>query len=390
MGTQIEQDASDVLGVLVEAQREDAAGVDQIDAEVSAAEIHAATNLPPSRINRAVDLLNAEGYAEVEQWIGTAPFEFGSARATSHGFLVYERARADSNSEEAPSNGLDSSPMRLRRPRSEVETFITRAIERGESLLGGADDVRDAASFEQWVHQCERWHALTREALIVSYESADPADEFLRAATGRVFRQVGQTDGEELLYRQEATRRGINTLLSLQERLEFAAAPSPSNTAAAATVSSGGDGVFLVHGHDEAVKQSVARFIDQVTKPGVVILEEQADRGRTLIEKFEEHAARISYAVVLLTGDDEGRKRGSGADLVPRARQNVVLELGFFIGVLRRGRVAMLYSENVELPSDVAGVLYLPLDSGGAWKIKLAREMRAAGVPVDTDALLGG
>lgn len=200
---------------------------------------------------------------------------------------------------------------------------------------------------------------------------------------------MGQTDEDELQYRQEATRRGISTLRSLRERLDFAEPPLPSSPEAAPAVSTVGDGVFLVHGHDEAAKQTVARFIEKVTKPGVTILEEQPDQGRTLIEKFEDHADAIGYAVVLLTGDDEGRKAGSEADLVPRARQNVILELGFFFGALGRGRVAMLYTPDVELPSDVAGILYLPLDSGGAWKMKLAREMRAAGVPVDADAVLG-
>jgi predicted nucleotide-binding protein len=88
-----------------------------------------------------------------------------------------------------------------------------------------------------------------------------------------------------------------------------------------------------------------------------------------------------------LTGDDEGRKSGD-EEWRPRARQNVVLELGFFIGALGRGRVALLYEEEVELPSDIAGVLYLPLDDAGAWKAKLAREMSDAGVAVDANKVL--
>jgi len=92
---------------------------------------------------------------------------------------------------------------------------------------------------------------------------------------------------------------------------------------------------------------------------------------------------------VLLTGDDEGRKRETDGELRPRARQNVILELGFFVGALGRGRVALLYEEGVELPSDISGVLYLPLDDAGAWKRTLAREMQAAEVGIDAEKVLG-
>jgi len=145
--------------------------------------------------------------------------------------------------------------------------------------------------------------------------------------------------------------------------------------------------VFLVHGHNEAAKQTVARFLDRITQPGVVILKEQPDRGRTIIEKFEEYAGQAGYAVILLNGDDEGRKRSDG-ELRPRARQNVVLELGFFIGKLGRDRVALLYEEGVELPSDISGVVYLRLDAEEAWKRPLAREMQDAGVAIDTSEAL--
>jgi predicted nucleotide-binding protein len=66
-----------------------------------------------------------------------------------------------------------------------------------------------------------------------------------------------------------------------------------------------------------------------------------------------------------------------------RARQNVILELGFFLGKLGRKRVCALYQHNVEIPSDYAGVLFVPIDSGGAWRLPLARELKAAGLDID-------
>ncbi len=143
-----------------------------------------------------------------------------------------------------------------------------------------------------------------------------------------------------------------------------------------------GTTVFVVHGHSEAFKQQVSRFLEAATDLEPVILHEQANSGRTIIEKFEEHAGRAAFAVILLTGDDDGGVRGSG-ERHPRARQNVVFELGFFIAALGRSKVAVLYEEDVELPSDMSGVLYTPLDVRGAWKLALGKELRAAGLSVD-------
>jgi len=85
---------------------------------------------------------------------------------------------------------------------------------------------------------------------------------------------------------------------------------------------------------------------------------------------------------VLLTADDYGGIKGS-PESNARARQNVVFEPGFFIGALGRSRVAVLYEETVELPSDMNGILYTTLDSQGAWQLSLGRELRAAGFAVD-------
>ena len=106
-----------------------------------------------------------------------------------------------------------------------------------------------------------------------------------------------------------------------------------------------------------------------------------------IIEKLEDHANDVDFAVVLMTGDDVG---GSDpAKLRPRARQNVVMELGMFVGKLGRRRVRVLYEEGVEMPSDYLGVLYIPLDPGGAWRFKLVNEMKSAGLTVDANRLFG-
>ncbi len=153
--------------------------------------------------------------------------------------------------------------------------------------------------------------------------------------------------------------------------------PAPAESRGPVTVARN---VFLVHGHDKAVTESAARFLEKLDLHPI-ILHEQPSMGRTVIEKFEAHAD-VGFAVVLLTPDDVGGLASSGK-LEPRARQNVILELGYFIGRLGRSRVCALYVEEVEIPSDIHGVVYVPYDAAGGWRLKLASEIRAAGLPVD-------
>lgn len=146
------------------------------------------------------------------------------------------------------------------------------------------------------------------------------------------------------------------------------------------------DHVFVVHGHDHGSLQTVARFVERLGL-AVTILHERPSEGATIIEKLEVHG-NASFAVVLLTPDDVGAVATQADKLKPRARQNVVLELGYFLGRLGRRGVAALVSHGVELPSDYSGVVYIDLDEPGAWKFHLAKELRAAGLPVNADALL--
>lgn len=150
---------------------------------------------------------------------------------------------------------------------------------------------------------------------------------------------------------------------------------------------SGPPAVFVVHGHDSGKREAVARLIERQGLEAIV-LDEQSSEGKTVIEKFEKHAARVEYAVVLLTADDiGGTKATPPEELQPRARQNAVFELGYFAGRIDRSNVCALLEDNVEVPSDLGGVVYVPLDPGGAWRMKLAKEMKGAGLPIDLNKL---
>lgn len=143
--------------------------------------------------------------------------------------------------------------------------------------------------------------------------------------------------------------------------------------------------IFIVHGQDVAARESMARFIERLGFEAV-ILHEQANRGGTVIEKIEANRD-VGFAIVLLTPDDEGRKSGD-ANLAPRARQNVLLELGYFMAYLGRPNVCALRRGEVDIPSDFAGVVWTDLDSAGAWKTSLGRELSAAGYSVDWNKVM--
>ncbi len=147
--------------------------------------------------------------------------------------------------------------------------------------------------------------------------------------------------------------------------------------------------IFVIHGRDEEMKQAVARSIEALgLQP--IILHEQVDKGKTIIEKFHDFS-QVNFAVALLSPDDLGRLRGAPADRErPRPRQNVVFELGFFLGKLGRHRVMALVrsTPEMDLPSDYAGVLFKNYDDPGNWRFELCRELREAGYKVDANNLL--
>ena len=142
--------------------------------------------------------------------------------------------------------------------------------------------------------------------------------------------------------------------------------------------------IFVVHGRDNEAKETVARFVEKLgLQP--IILHEQPNKGRTIIEKFEDHA-EVQFAIVLITPDEIGKLAGEdGQPFEEQARQNVIFEMGYFIGKIGRERVFPLKRGSVTVPSDYNGVVYTDMDSKGAWKLELVRELKAAGFEVDAN-----
>jgi predicted nucleotide-binding protein len=234
-----------------------------------------------------------------------------------------------------------------------VNTPITEKL---AELLGEAGGVHNEVGYSYW---------------------ASRVIEFLRVAIGASAAAAFDVLSAPTWPAQLAKQRGhLDGLIARGEASEHVAQASDGGNGIASAAES--RKVFVVHGHDHEAKESVARFLEKL---GLlpIILHEGASGGRTTIEKFETYADDVAFSVVLLTPDDE---------LAPRARQHVIMELGYFIGKLGRMRVCALHAAGVELPSDYQGVRYVEMDPGGIWKAKLAQGLVEAQVPIDLGALL--
>lgn len=145
--------------------------------------------------------------------------------------------------------------------------------------------------------------------------------------------------------------------------------------------------MFVVHGHDHALKAEVENFLHQIGLEPVV-LHRQPDQGQTIIEKFEQNSD-VGYAFVLLTPDEmaytmyQDSLPDSDRKKERRARPNVIFEFGYFVGRLGRSRVCCLYKGDVVLPSDLSGLVYKKIDeSFDSQAFSIIKELKAAGYQI--------
>ncbi len=147
--------------------------------------------------------------------------------------------------------------------------------------------------------------------------------------------------------------------------------------------------VFIVHGHDEEMKTNIETIVKKLELEPI-ILHQQPNEGRTIIEKFTKYS-EVGAAIIVLSPDDKCKgSEQQGRLHKSRARQNVIFEMGFFVGRLGRERVIILYKKqkDFEFPSDYQGVLYIPYDSKGSWKLDLVKELKSLGYSIDANLLV--
>jgi predicted nucleotide-binding protein len=258
----------------------------------------------------------------------------------------------------------------LRVPRSQLDAEIGRQLELGEQI--SSQEVHSWDELKQLESQVDTWDEFNEELLRRRFTTGKVADDYRRVVLSS---DSNPTRREKWLRGSLAEQ--IRRLKSVREKLPLIESEVEEADVTVSSPAPQTSRIFLVHGHDDARKLEVAQFLQRGTGEWPIILHEPADKGRTIIEKFEDHASEAGFAVILLTADDVGREK-SATDLNPRARQNVVFEFGFFVAKLGRAHVVALTEKGVERPSDIDGVLYKTFD--GNWHTELAKEIRAADI----------
>ena len=239
-----------------------------------------------------------------------------------------------------------------------------------------------------------KWRRNAQMAIFNTFEKDNGhLEEFDRISYRSGVAYVGAPEKNRVLA-EEAFLQGLNEAEALlQSMIEEIEEYWPEESAATSTPQTvvpnqplDSKQVFVVHGRDDGAKQTVARFLESLElKP--IILQEQPNAGRTIIEKFEEYS-QVGFVVILCTPDDVGALATEPDQLRSRPRQNVVLEWGFFLGKIGRERVCALVKGGVEIPSDYSGVVYIEMDDSNGWQLQLVKELYNAGLPVDANRLL--
>jgi predicted nucleotide-binding protein len=142
--------------------------------------------------------------------------------------------------------------------------------------------------------------------------------------------------------------------------------------------------IFIVHGRNINMRDKISSLLGRL-KIDYVILETEYNNGATVIEKFIKNACDCRYAIVLFSADDVGRYDDEKSEFKSRTRQNVIMELGYFLGLIGRKNITILHETrtDIEKPSDFDGIVYEPFDEYGAWKSKIIKEMKRAGIYID-------
>lgn len=238
--------------------------------------------------------------------------------------------------------------------------------------------VYDQAKLEEYTKKYEKWNDFNKELLKQAFDIPNSSyhADYVQADT---FELYGTGDVIEDL--KSTLKCKLTNLESLAEKCHMIETIAIKAVQPEKKVVKGAKRVFIVHGHDTALRTQVELFIKNLGYDPIVLFKE-ADKGRTIIEKLENETDAVCYAIVLYTSCDLGKAKEDD-DLKPRARQNVVFEHGYMNAKIGRNRVCALLEKGVEEPGDLSGVIYKSVDDGGLWQYALAKEMTAAGLDID-------
>ena len=221
------------------------------------------------------------------------------------------------------------------------------------------------------------WKSNVEDFLVKQYGANSPKCRLF----GQIRFQVSNWDSPTFAYRPDALKEAKQALSSYLQDFEEEQFSTNSMETAAQKPSNNFKKVFVVHGHDAGLKEAVENLLE---RQGIeaIILQERVNPGlATIIEKFETNSLDVDAAICLFTADDVGGLATS-ENRDKRARQNVVLETGFFIGKLGRTRVIIIHEDGVEIPSDLAGV-DLTKANKSDWKMKVLQALEHMGYVIN-------
>lgn len=238
-----------------------------------------------------------------------------------------------------------------------------------------------------WIAEFERWSDYNKEYLKQSFSIPDNEyyNDYIRSGQALVF----TTDSDIVQLCKEELEEKIEFLDSLAQKSSLL----PSCVSVKETVNIKqpikSKRVFIVHGHDSAIRTQVELLVKNLGYEPVVLFK-QPNQGNTIIEKIEKEADDVAFSIVLYTSCDLGNSKEDAEKnkLNPRARQNVVFEHGYMCSALGRRNVCALVESGVETPGDISGIVYIPYDLNGAWQLSIAKEMKSAGMAVDLNRLI--
>ncbi len=240
---------------------------------------------------------------------------------------------------------------------------------------------------KRWMAEFEKWSDYNKEYLKQSFSIPDNeyCHDYVRCGQAMFF-----TTGSDIvqLYKKELDDK-IEFLESLVQKSSLLPSDVSVKDSKNAEQPIKSKRVFIVHGHDSAIRTQVELLVKNLGYEPVVLFK-QPNQGCTIIEKIEREAGDVAFAIVLYTSCDLGNSKEEAIQnkMNPRARQNVVFEHGYMCAMLNRRNVCALVEGGVEIPGDISGIVYISYDENGAWQLSVAKEMKSAGLDVDLNRLI--
>lgn len=240
----------------------------------------------------------------------------------------------------------------------------------------GRDRPVDEAAYEAFYTEYNKWNGFNTEMLKRSFTN-DGGEYLERYNTCGQF--LAYTNINQVDFLKSLIKKRIDELQTLETQLKLIPVVDGVKEEEKEKTKRNMNQIFVVYGHDKQMKLEVEAFLKNELNLDVIALDEQPNHGKTIIEKLEHYSKNAGYAVILMSPDDTMEVDGQ---IYKQARQNVVLELGYFMAKLGRSNVCVILKEDVEKPSDISGVLHLPFKEN--WQYKLQKELKAADVECHT------